>query len=159
MRLTTNEMTLISSGVAIAAIVAGYLGVRSANRTAIVIARDERSARQQSEQDALKRASYSAFLLTLSKLTDDQIALDIATKQDRADREELWLRAIQSAADANNHLATLRLVAPEFIYASANAAFRSALDATEGAISPLAEEGEQLTEAMRKDLEAGRYLR
>ena len=44
MRLTTNEMTLISSGVAIAAIVAGYLGVRSANRTAIVIARDKRSA-------------------------------------------------------------------------------------------------------------------
>jgi hypothetical protein len=153
-QITTNELTLVPSVVAAIAIVGGYLGIRSANRTAIAIARNERTARRRTELDALKRAAYSAFLLALSKLADDQIELDIATKQKRADRDEVWSRAIYSARVANDSLATLSLVAPPSIRASANAAFGHSLSATEGDILAVSEEGEELANAMRIDLES-----
>jgi hypothetical protein len=85
--LTAHELTVTSSAVAVVAIVSGYLGVKSANRTAVAIAREERAARRRSELDTLKRAAYSAFLATLSKLADDQIELDIATKHKRPNKE------------------------------------------------------------------------
>jgi hypothetical protein len=154
MQLTTHELTSIPSAVAVIAIVGGYLGVRSANLTAVAIAREERDARRRSELDTLKRAAYSAFLLVLSKLADDQIELDIATKHERPDRDEIWLRATDSARVANDNLATLSLVAPQSIRASANAAFGRALKATEEDILAVAEEGEELADTMRIDLES-----
>jgi hypothetical protein len=155
MQLTTHELSIIPSIVAVVAIVGGYLGVRSANRTSVSIARDERAARRESELDTLKRAAYSAFLVALSKLADDQIELDVATKHERSEREEIWLRATQSARVANDNLATLALVAPQSICAFANAAFGHALKATEADIAAVAEEGEALAGAMRRDLESG----
>ena len=112
MHLTANELTLVSSAVAVVAIVGGYLGVRSANNTAVAIARDERAARRRSELDSQKRKAYSSFLAALSQLADDQIQLDIATRQKRTGKDELWLRASNSARIANDSLANLFLVAP-----------------------------------------------
>ncbi len=154
MQLTTHELTAVPSAIAVIAIAGGYLGVRSANLTAVAIAREERAARRRSELDTLKRAAYSAFLVALSKLTDDQIELDIATNHKRPDRDEIWLRVTDSARVANDNLATLSLVAPHPIRASANAAFGRALKATEEDILAVAEEGEELADAMRIDLES-----
>jgi len=154
MQLTMHELTLVPGAVAIVAIVGGYLGVRSANSTAVSIARDERAARRRSELDAQKRTVYSTFLVALSKLTDDQIELDIATSQTRPEKDELWFRAANSARLANDSLANLCLVAPEPIRALANAAFSHALKASKNDITALAEEGEELADAIRRDLES-----
>jgi hypothetical protein len=154
LQLTVHELTAIPSTVAVIAIAGGYLGVRSANRTAIAIAREERAARRRGERDTLKRAAYSAFLVAVSKLTDDQIELDISTKRNRPNRDEIWLRATESARVANDSLATLTLVAPVSIRTLANAAFGRALKAVEDDILAIAEEGEHLAEAMRIDLDS-----
>jgi hypothetical protein len=101
-----------------------------------------------------RRAAYSAFLVAVSKLTDDQIELDISTKRNRPNRDEIWLRATESARVANDSLATLTLVAPVSIRTLANAAFGRALKAVEDDILAIAEEGEHLAEAMRIDLDS-----
>lgn len=154
MQLTANKLALVSSVVAVAAIVAGYLGVRSANNTAVAIARDERAARRRSELDSQKRIAYSSFLVALSQLADDQIQLDIATRQKQTERDKLWLKAANSARMANDALANLCLVAPESIQALANTAFNHALKASDSDITTLAEEGEDLAGMMRNDLES-----
>lgn len=154
MQLTANELALVSSVVAVAAIVAGYLGVRSANNTAVAIARDERAARRRSELDNQKRITYSSFLVALSQLADDQIQLDIATRQKQTERDGLWLKAANSARMANDSLANLCLVAPESIQALANTAFNHAIKASDIDITTLAEEGEDLAGTMRNDLES-----
>lgn len=153
MHLTADELTLVSSAVAVVAIVGGYLGVRSANNTAVAIARDERAARRRSELDSQKRIAYSSFLAALSQLADDQIQFDIATRQKRTEKDELWLRAADSARIANDSLANLCLVAPESIRALANTAFSHALKASDSDITTLAEEGEELAGVMHNDLE------
>ena len=154
MQLTANELALVSSVVAVAAIVAGYLGVRSANNTAVAIARDERAARRRRELDNQKRITYSSFLVALSQLADDQIQLDIATRQKQTERDGLWLKAANSARMANDSLANLCLVAPESIQALANTAFNHAIKASDIDITTLAEEGEDLAGTMRNDLES-----
>jgi hypothetical protein len=153
MQLTANELALVSGAVAVVAIVGGYLGVRSANSTAVAIARDERAARRRSELDSQKRIAYSSFLAALSQLADDQIQLDIATRQKQTERDELWLRAANSARIANDSLANLCLVAPGPLRALANTAFNRALKASDSDITTLAEEGEELAGMMRNDLQ------
>jgi hypothetical protein len=153
MHLTVNELTLVSSAVTAIAIAGGYLGVRSANNTAVAIARDERASRRRSELDSQKRIAYSSFLVALSQLADDQIQLDIATSKKQTERDALWSRAANSARIANDSLANLCLVAPESIRALANTAFSSALKASDRDITTLAEEGEELAGAMHDDLE------
>ena len=86
-------------------------------------------------------------------LADEQIQLDIATRQKRTERDELWLRAANSARIANDSLASLCLVAPESIRTLANAAFSHALKASDSDITTLAEEGEEIAGMMRNDLE------
>jgi predicted Zn-dependent protease len=154
MHLTADGLTLVSSAVAVVAIIGGYLGVRSANNTAVAIARDERAARRRSELDSQKRIAYSSFLAALSQLADDQIQLEIATRQKPTETDELWLRAANSARIANDNLANVSLVASESIRALANTAFSHALKASDSDITTLAEEGEELAGAMRNDLEA-----
>ena len=85
----------------------GYLGVKSANNTAVAIARKERAARRRSELDSQKRIAYSSFLTALSQLADDQIKLDIAARQKRTEKDDLWLRAANSARIANDSLPIL----------------------------------------------------
>ena len=76
--LTEHELTAASSAVAALAIVGGYLGVRSANRNAVKIAREERSSRRHDELDALKRVAYArcvAALLALNTASTEASAL------------------------------------------------------------------------------------
>jgi hypothetical protein len=153
MQLTAHELTLVPSAVAVVAIAGGYLGVRSANATALAIARDERAARRRGELDTQKRAAYAAFLAALSKLTDDQIELEVATRKKRPEQGELWLRAANSARLANDSLASLSLIAPGSVRILANSAFGHAINAKESDIAALAEEGERLAGEMRSDLE------
>jgi hypothetical protein len=153
MQLTAHELTAASSIVAALAIIGGYLGVRSANRGALNIAREERSARRQSELESLKRAAYSEFLVALSTLADDQMAFDTADKYDKKEAPELWRQSVRSAQVANNRLAQLALIAPPSIHRMAEDAFKHALKASEAEISALASEEEHLITAMRADLE------
>jgi hypothetical protein len=66
--LTSNELTAASSIVAALAIVGGYLGVTSANRNALKIARQERSAQKENEFNALKRSAYAQCIMDLTAL-------------------------------------------------------------------------------------------
>jgi hypothetical protein len=59
--ITDHELTVASSAVAALAIVGAYLGVRSANRNAVRIAREERSSERQTELYALKRETYAKY--------------------------------------------------------------------------------------------------
>lgn len=68
MHITGQELAAASSGVAALAIVGGYLGVRSANRNALKLAREERSAKQNNELVALKRMIYLKLLNALDAL-------------------------------------------------------------------------------------------
>jgi hypothetical protein len=68
MFLTGNELAAASSAVAAFGIIGGYLGVKSANRNALRIAREERSARRREELNDLKRATYARFLAALTVL-------------------------------------------------------------------------------------------
>jgi phage tail protein X len=106
--ITGNELTAISSAVAALAIVGGYLGVRSANRNALKIAREERSSKRKDELDALKRTTYTKTLAALHALATANIELaalagtNIHATQKRAE-------AIQTAYDS---IAELELVSP-----------------------------------------------
>jgi hypothetical protein len=152
MRLTPPELTAASSAVAALAIVGGYLGVRSANRTAVAIAREERSVRLTSNLDALKRVAYSEFLVALSKLADDQMAFDVSARYAKEESEKLRRRSVSSARTANDKLAQLALVASQPIRTIAEEAFRRALSATEDDISAVAADAEELLAVMRTDL-------
>jgi|SRR6185437_9828315 len=67
MHITDHELAAASSFVAALAIVGGYLGVRSANRNAVKLAREERTSKRHDELNALKRATYAKYL---SHITD-----------------------------------------------------------------------------------------
>src|SRR5215472_10480105 len=97
MQVTSHELAAAASVVAVLSIVGGYLGVRSANRTAVTIAREERVARRSSDLDALKRVVYSEFLVTLSKLADDQMAFDATTRCPQEEYSKMWQRSVDSA--------------------------------------------------------------
>jgi hypothetical protein len=153
MRLTSNELTAASSAVAALAIVGGYLGVRSANRTAVAIAREERSARLASDLDALKRVAYSDFLVALSNLADDQMAFDASARYAKEESDKRWQRSVSSAQTANERLAQLALVATPPIRTMAEEAFKRALKATEDDISAVAADAEELLAVMRADLD------
>jgi hypothetical protein len=153
-QLTSHELTAASSVVAALAVVGGYLGVRSANRNALGIAREERSARRRRELNDLKRTIYSEFLAALSVLADEQISFDAATTNKSKEADDLWRRAVDSAQTANNKLAQLTLIAPSQIHTMAEGAFKRALKATESDIAAIATEEEQLIVSMRADLES-----
>lgn len=153
MQLTNQELTAASSIVAVVAIVGGYLGIRSANRNALAIAKDTRAAQRKSDLDALKRIAYSGFLSALAKLADDQMKFDAATRDRKEDARELWQYSIDSAQAANDKLAQLALIAPTSIHAMAERAFNRALKATSEDISTVAADERDLILAMRGDLD------
>jgi hypothetical protein len=68
MHLTGHELTAASSAVAAIAIVGGYLGVRSANRNAVRIAREERRAQEKHELALMKKAVYAQYQSALNQL-------------------------------------------------------------------------------------------
>jgi hypothetical protein len=108
--LTGHELTLVSSGVAAIAIVGGYLGVRSANRSAVKIAREERASKREGEMLALKRVIYVKLAIALNGLTtlamDANKLASISTPRRRrnrtglAERRETAQRAVIGAIAA-----------------------------------------------------------
>src|SRR6266513_1436954 len=115
MVLTVHELTAASSAVALLAILGGYLGVRSANRNALKIAREERSSRRRDELDDLRRATYAKFLVALTALAIASLEQEAiaATPQIRGEpRIKAMKKRTDALATARNIAAELDLLAP-----------------------------------------------
>src|ERR1700691_95598 len=127
MHLTDHELTAASSVVAALAIVGGYLGVRSANRNALTIAREERSTRYRDEMNALKRTLYARCLINL-----DAAHLALIGKSQATDRQAL-VDAMRSLVDellaATRIVVELDLITPAPVVHLATEAMRELKDA------------------------------
>lgn len=125
MQLTEHELTAASSAVAALAIVGGYLGVRSANRNSVRIAREERSSRRESEANALMRATYARSLAALNVLAVASIdfsqpkrmmlAVDTPNKELKEEFEAALARCSTAEISAHNAGAEIDLIAPSKI--------------------------------------------
>ena len=156
MVLTVHELTAASSAVAFLAIVGGYLGVRSANRNAVKIAREERSSRRQDELDALRRATYARFLAALTALAVaalEQEAIS-ASPQIRGEPRIVFIkRRTDALVAARNIAAELDLLAPDLLRRLANESLRIAGTCNRKNEPAFALEVAKLRVAMRYDLE------
>ena len=108
MNLTEHELTAASSAVAALAIVGGYLGVRSANRNAVKIAREERSSRRHDELDALKRVTYARCVAAL--LAVNTASIEASALQAREAESRQLIDAAKAAHDA---VVEVELIAPD----------------------------------------------
>jgi hypothetical protein len=155
--LTGDELTAASSAVAAVAIVGGYLGVRSANRNALKIAREERSSRRKEELDALKRTIYAQCLAALTALAAVSIEVSVsqgrtspAVQQARIAALRQGLNAIQVA---HNAVAELELIAPDLLRELADEALTGANKCTQQDGSAFARGIAKLRVAMHYDLQ------
>jgi hypothetical protein len=82
--LTGNELTAASSVVAALAIVGGYLSVRSANRNALKIAREEREAANHARWLTDRRAVYAEYLLSLEAWKSAIVEAEIESRTNGA---------------------------------------------------------------------------
>lgn len=122
MQLTGNELTAASSVVAALAIVGGYFGVRSANRNAVKIAREERSARREAEANALMRATYARCLASLNILAVASMefsrpkyemrSVDIPGKELQSEYSAALAKCSAAEVEAHNVGAEIDLIAP-----------------------------------------------
>jgi hypothetical protein len=125
--LTGHELTAASSAVAVLAIIGGYLGVRSANRNAVKIAREERTSRRHDELDAQKRVIYTRCVEALFTLHTASI------RASAIDHSEAEIRqSIDAALAAHDAVLQVELIAPERLWDQAAKALASA-SATEDA--------------------------
>lgn len=157
MYLTQHELTAASSAVAALAILGGYLGVRSANRNALKIAREERSSRHRAELEALKRVTYAKFLTVLTALasaSQEQEAI-IANTEIRGDTR---IAAIKKRADAltaaQNMFAELELFAPDLLRELARDSLECAGVCTRKNSPAFTQGAAKLRFAMRYDLQS-----
>jgi hypothetical protein len=114
--LTDHELTAASSVVAALAIIGGYLGVRSANRNAVKIAREERSSRRKDELDALKRTTYAkclAALMALATANAEQSALLADPNTSAAFKLAATRKRIDAMQTAHDCNAELTLISPD----------------------------------------------
>lgn len=154
MVLTGHELTAASSAVAFLAIVSGYFGIRSANRNALNIAREERSTRRQDELNDLRRATYAKFLVSLDALalaSVEQEAL-LSDPKLRGERIVAIKRRTDALTAARNLAAELDLLASGFVITQANESLKSASICDREKESAFAEEINKLRDAMRYDL-------
>ena len=118
MNITGHELTAASSAVAALAILGGYLGVASANRNALRIAREERASRRLVEFESLKRLTYSKFLSVLAGLALASVEQEEVTASPQI-RGETRISAIRkqkdSRAAADKIFAELELLAPDLL--------------------------------------------
>jgi hypothetical protein len=155
MHLTGQELTAASGAVAALAIVGGYLGVRSANRNALKIAREERTTRRKDELDALKRATYARLLAALAGLSLAATAKDAASHNAKSSSEHwlsvlrLLITALQIAQDT---IAEVNLIAPDIVCELADKAFVAASTCTTTDGSAYYRTFGGLSLAMRNDL-------
>jgi hypothetical protein len=137
-QLTEHELTAASSAVAALAIIGGYLGVRSANRNAVHIAREERSSRRGDELTALKRVVYarcmaainelSAAAVEEAKLRNKMRSVDIPADGLKDGYESVRKAKQNSAITATNIIAELDLLAPVALQRLTHGAFQAAFD-------------------------------
>lgn len=156
MYLTGHELTAASSAVAAFAIIGGYLGVRSANRNAVKIAREERSSRRRDELDALKRATYAKFLTALTALASASLEQETITAN-AAMRGDTRIAAIRKRADAltvaQNIIAELELIAPGRLRELAKESLECASACTQKNSSVFTHGAAKLRVAMRYELQ------
>jgi hypothetical protein len=147
MHLTDHEVTIatsaLSSAVAIAAIIWGYRGVRSANISAVQIAQDERLSRLETDLRAEKRIAYAKILADLSTLISIPPESPGDQRSDAAQCAILSLAEVEITAPRNLYHLALRA------YAALTAAPNRSVD---GASSSGAFWVAQLRRAIRIDL-------
>ncbi len=159
MHLTSNEVTgssaILSSAVAVVAIIAGYLGVRSANRNALAISREERSTRQQEELVALKRTTYVNFMSELNQLVSATITYDNCTKPgsqtSQEERDAAKDAQYECSVKAGKAVDELRLVSPS-LYSQANEALLKTMDTKTGEAGKLGSVYSKLLDSMARDI-------
>jgi hypothetical protein len=154
--MTVHELTAASSAVAALAVVGGYLGVRSANRNAVGIAREERASRRRDELDALKRATYAKYLnaLTALALASAEQRTIASAPEIRGDARIIAIRRQTDAlTTARDLLAELELLGPDTLSGLAGESLESATKCTGKNCPPFDKELAKLRIAMRRDLE------
>jgi hypothetical protein len=154
--LSQHELTAASSVVAALAILGGYLGVRSANRNALKIAREERLSRMHNELDTLKRVTYAKFLAALSALASASQEHEAITASPEI-RGDTRIAAIKKRTDAlttaQNMLAELELIAPDVLRELAADSLECARECTRKNSTSFIREAAKLRLAMRYDLQ------
>jgi hypothetical protein len=143
--LTGHELTAASSAVAALAIVGGYLGVRSANRNAVEIAREERSSRRRDELDVLKRIGYARCVAAL-------LALNTASIERSHPSEAELMQKIDAAHDAHEAVVGVEQIAPDRLFDLACEALASAFRPTNEDASAFPRGVIKLRKAMQSDL-------
>jgi hypothetical protein len=145
--LTGHELTAASSAVAALAIVGGYLGVRSANRNAVKIAREERSSRRHDELDALKRIAYARCVAALFALN----TASIDERSHHAGLAEIRQR-IDAALAAHDAVVGIEQIAPDRLFDLACEAMESASGPTDEDATAFVRRTFKLRKAMSYDL-------
>ncbi len=147
MVLTGQELTAASSAVAALAIVGGYLGVRSANRNAVKIAREQRSSQRQVELEALKRVTYARCVAALPALN---------TASTRASGQHAGVAEISQRIDAamaaHDAVVEVELIAPDRLRDLAFEALAGAIWQARSQ-APWPRAGIKLRHAMRYDVQ------
>jgi hypothetical protein len=155
MHITGYELTAASSAVAALAIVGGYLGVSSANRNALKIAREERSAKRKDELDALKRTTYGKLLAAITALASanmEQESLE-AAKTPATFKLDATRKRIAAAKTVHNCMAELALTSSNTILDNlANEAFKGAAKCTREDVIAFTRGAAKLRAALREDL-------
>jgi hypothetical protein len=156
MILTGNELAAASSAVAVIGILGGYLGVRSANRNALQIAREERSTRRRDELDDLKRATYVRFLAALTSLSVASLGVEALTEAGIRGNEVITAAKNKDDAFAAAHdiAAELDLLTPRILHELADEALEKAHTCKRENRSQFSSKLSELRVAMRRDLQA-----
>jgi hypothetical protein len=155
MVLTGNELAAASSAVAAIGILGGYLGVRSANRNALQIAREERTTRRRDELDDLKRATYVRFLAALTSLSVASLGVEALTEAGIRGNEVIAAAKNKDDAFAAAHdiAAELDLLTPGILQL-ADEALEKARTCQRENRSEFSSKLSELRAAMRRDLPA-----
>jgi hypothetical protein len=157
MYLTGHELTAASSTVAALAILGGYLGVRSANRNALKIAREERSSRERDELNALKRATYAKFLTALTALASASLEQESITANPEIRgpaRIAVITKRAAALTNAQNTFAELGLIAPDILHELASESLKCASMCSRENASAFTRGTTKIRLAMRLDVQS-----
>jgi hypothetical protein len=154
--LTGHELTLIPSGVAAIAIIGGYLGVRSANRTTLKVAEQERDSKRADELEALKRTTYTRLLSKLNVLMTTSLEANrlMSSESVEASRRKAVAQE-QTAAqdDVVDCVTELELLTDNSdLVALARESMRAAFGITQQTVKPYSSAASKLQVSLRSDL-------
>lgn len=154
--ITGDELTAASSAVAALAIVGGYLGVSSANRNALKIAREERTAKRKDELQALKRTTYGKLLSAVTALAAanmEQKALASDPKTGATFNLDATRKRMAAAQAVQDSMAEMALISSNNMLDNiANEAFIGATNCTRDDMLAFTRGAAKLRAALRNDL-------